>query len=239
MLFFGCDDTAKSEFLGMRGAKGNLAGPGQSQSNLWFVKEDKLDCFGTPIGRGAVWMNDPVKAGTASDPFLFDQFDKRSVHLGHNRGKDVMFVFEVDATGDGDWKKLCEVVVPASGYCWREFSEQERGAWVRIKTDSDLTNAFAVFNYSNRDGRSTGCSPIFAGIAKLDDCSYGGGVIRARGHDRGTLQFAASTVCDGQVLEDGYYELDVDMKLRPVDDPQAFRVDEKKLFSAGERCNCR
>jgi hypothetical protein len=34
---FGCDDTAKHEFLNKRKAKGEIAAP-QSQSNLWFVK---------------------------------------------------------------------------------------------------------------------------------------------------------------------------------------------------------
>ena len=38
---FGCDDTAKSEFLNKRKAKGSLAGPGQSQSNLWFVEPER------------------------------------------------------------------------------------------------------------------------------------------------------------------------------------------------------
>src|SRR4051812_35047089 len=65
-LVFGCDDTAKSEFLNKRKAKGDLAAPGQSQSNLWFVEPSKLDALGPVIGDGAVWLNDAVKAGAES-----------------------------------------------------------------------------------------------------------------------------------------------------------------------------
>lgn len=53
-VVLGCDDTAKSEFLNKRHAKGKLAGPGQSQSNLWFVDPAQLDRLGPVVGRGAV-----------------------------------------------------------------------------------------------------------------------------------------------------------------------------------------
>jgi hypothetical protein len=41
-VVFGCDDTAKSEFLNKRKAKGEIAAP-QSQSNLWFVEPATID----------------------------------------------------------------------------------------------------------------------------------------------------------------------------------------------------
>ncbi|MHB1307554.1 MAG: hypothetical protein ACYC23_10775, partial [Limisphaerales bacterium] len=69
-LVFGCDDTAKSEFLNRRKAKGTIAGPGRSQSNLWFTEPDQPDRLGPALGRGAVWLGDTVQAGETSDPFL-------------------------------------------------------------------------------------------------------------------------------------------------------------------------
>ena len=45
-LVFGCDDSAKSEFLNKRKVKGGIDSIGQSQSNLWFTSPDtpgKLD----------------------------------------------------------------------------------------------------------------------------------------------------------------------------------------------------
>jgi hypothetical protein len=100
-IVFGCDDTAKSEFLNKRNAKGGIAPPGQSQSNLWFVKPEELDHLGPALGRGAVWLDEPVKAGAPSDPFLFDGFDRRGVHLAHTSSEPVTFQFEVDRDGHG------------------------------------------------------------------------------------------------------------------------------------------
>ena len=45
-LVFGCDDSARSEFLNTRGAKGKLAPPGRSHSNLWFADPGDLDDLG-------------------------------------------------------------------------------------------------------------------------------------------------------------------------------------------------
>jgi len=75
-LVFGCDDTAKSEFLNTRKAKGTLAGPGQSHSNLWFADPSLPDKLGPASGTGGVWVNDVVKGGEWSDPFLFAGYDR-------------------------------------------------------------------------------------------------------------------------------------------------------------------
>ncbi len=48
-LVFGCDDTAKSEFLNKRPAKGQIAAP-RSQSNLWFLEPSQAS---TGSGRRA------------------------------------------------------------------------------------------------------------------------------------------------------------------------------------------
>ncbi len=69
-IVLGCDDTAKSEFLNKRKAKGEIAAP-QSQSNLWFLRPEQLDTLGPVYGRGAVWLTDDCEAGALSDPFCF------------------------------------------------------------------------------------------------------------------------------------------------------------------------
>ena len=53
-LVFGCDDSAKSEFLNRRPFKAEHASPGQSNSNLWFVAPEQLDHLGPATGRGSV-----------------------------------------------------------------------------------------------------------------------------------------------------------------------------------------
>ncbi len=198
-LVFGCDDSAKSEFLNKRKAKGNLAAPGQSQSNLWFLDPSQLDRLGTPLGRGAVWLDEPVKADTPSEPFLFAGFDRRGAHLTANA--PVTFTFEVDRRGDGQWTKLRDVTV--DGYTWIEFPPEETGAWVRVRASRDCAKATVFFQYSNVPAeRSTP-----AAEQPTTD-----GLVRCRGENKRTLGFATAT---------GYYELDGELKLKRVDDPQA------------------
>jgi len=90
-VVFGCDDTAKAEFLNKRKAKGEIAAP-QSQSNLWFVKPDQIDHIGPVIGRGAVWMKDnlsddvciPIELKEAYIKFPYDLQCKNAMSLFHD-----------------------------------------------------------------------------------------------------------------------------------------------------------
>ncbi|MFN3324314.1 MAG: hypothetical protein ACK5AZ_12520 [Bryobacteraceae bacterium] len=112
-VVFGCDDTAVSEFTNKRKAKGEIAGPGQSQSNLWFLPPERLDSLGPVIGRGALWIEEDLKPGDASDPYLFAGFDRRILHLAHEHNADV----------------------PAGGYAWTAFSPGEQAEWLRLRAE--------------------------------------------------------------------------------------------------------
>lgn len=115
---FGCDDAAKSEFLNKSPLKGEVAGPGRSNSNLWFVEPEKLDSFGPALGRGAVWFDEAVKRDAASDAYLFAGFDRRSAFVDFADAtlpegvQNVEITFEVDRDGTGVWEPLKTVVVP-------------------------------------------------------------------------------------------------------------------------------
>lgn len=115
---FGCDDAAKSEFLNKSPLKGEIAGPGRSNSNLWFVEPEKLDSFGPALGRGAVWFDEAVKRDAASDAYLFAGFDRRSAFVDFADAtlpegvQNVEITFEVDRDGTGVWEPLKTVVVP-------------------------------------------------------------------------------------------------------------------------------
>ncbi len=54
---------------------------GQSQSNLWFGTLEQLRHWGPPEGWGGPWLDDDVKAGQPSDPFLFAGYRWRCLHL--------------------------------------------------------------------------------------------------------------------------------------------------------------
>ena len=115
---FGCDDAAKSEFLNKSPLKGEIAGPGRSNSNLWFVEPEKLDAFGPALGRGAVWFDEAVERDAASDAYLFAGFDRRSAFVDFADAtlpegvENVEITFEVDRDGTGAWEPLKTVVVP-------------------------------------------------------------------------------------------------------------------------------
>lgn len=211
-VVIGCDVTAKSEFLNARKAKGKIATPGQSQSNLWFIKPETLDALGPALGRGAVWLDDEVKANTPSDSYLFSGYTRRALWIEHGADSPVTFALEVDTAGNGDWKKLRTVTVAAKSGSLIEFKPNESGTWLRIIADRDCPSATAFFHYSNADTREPKSDAIFDGIAAPADKAISGGLLRARGENKRTLAFATA---------DAYYELDGDLKLKHSDDAKA------------------
>ena len=213
-LVFGCDDTARSEFLNKRKAKGALAGPGRSQSNLWFTEPARVDQLGPALGRGAVWLHDAVQRSQASDGFLFDGFDERGLHLAHGQDETVTFEIEVDRKGNGRWSPLRSVSVGPKGYTWTPFATHETGAWVRLRPDRDATNVTALFHYRARDRRESRATAAFDGIPGLDEKKVSAGLLHAGGGDAPRLRFLASNAS----AELGVYELDGALALKPSRD---------------------
>ena len=211
-VVLGCDDTAQSEFLNKRKAKGALAGPGQSQSNLWFIDPAQLDRLGPPIGRGAVWLNDSVKADTPSDAFLFAGFDQRLLHLAHDAPAAVTFTLEVDRLGNNTWSELRRLEVPAGGYAFTEFSPTETGAWIRVRTSRDCAHLTATFSYRATDARTTTAASLFTGLATDASKKPLGGLLHARGAGKKTL---------GLAVGDTFYEMGPELQLRPSAEPGA------------------
>ena len=215
-IVLGCDDAAKSEFINADSIKGRVAPPGKSQSNLWFVEPARLDACGPALGRGAVWLDDDVKAGVPSEPFLFSGFAKRSLHLVHDGEEPVTFTLEVDVRGDGSWMKLRDVTVPAHGCAWTEFTAAETGPWFRLTANRDAAKATAFFHYRAEDSRSTQAAPVFDGIARPANQHLNGGLLHARGTDFKTLRFIARNA-EGEV---GCYDLDGELRLRKTNDTE-------------------
>jgi hypothetical protein len=220
-VVFGCDDTAKSQFLNKRKAKGGIAGPGQSQSNLWFVRPKQLDQLGPSAGRGAVWLRDDLKGGDVSDPFLFAGYRRKAVHLAHSTPTPVTFEFEVQPDGRGPWRRAHGVTVPAGGYAWADLSDLPQGEWVRVRPSGKCDRATVLFHFANPDNRGREAGTLFDGLASAGAPEFAGGIVRSRGENKRTLHLAATTVRDAGAEDVGYYELDATMKLRRVDDPAA------------------
>lgn len=116
-IVFGCDDHAKNEFLGKRSLKKSAPKRQRSQSNLWFLKPDDLASFGPPSGEGWVWLDEDVKAGELSDPFLHVGYESMRFSFTDVDGMPVPYVF------------------------------LEEGDWVRVKALTDARKVSAHFRY--------------------------------------------------------------------------------------------
>ena len=233
-VVFGCDDSARAEFLNTRPFKAAHAAPLQSNSNLWFLEPAQIDEFGPVIGRGSVWLREEIKEGLASDPYLFSGYDYRQLSLTHSSKASITFTLEVDKLGDGQWTELRKVTVKPHGLTKHIFTEEEKGEWVRIVADKNGSKVTAHFQYRDRDQRDATNDPLFNGVAALGKPAETTGVMRSLSHDKLGVALTGGS----------YYELDQQMKLTQVSDgkkaeelrravkqpAKAFRVDAASII---------
>lgn len=219
-LVFGCDDTAKSEFLNKRPAKGALAGPGQSQSNLWFTSLATPDLLGPALGRGSVWMQEAVAAGVPSDPFLLDGFAKRLLVLQHDETAATTFTLEVDRAGNGQWTTWQKIELAAQGgAAWIDLSPAViTGAWLRVTSSRAQAKASASFQYANDDPRLATCDALFGGISPATAASSQGAFLLTRGGNLRTLSVLPAEVTATKTTTSVAYELTAELKLVKVAD---------------------
>jgi len=218
-LVFGCDDSAQKEFLNKRKVKGNIEGPGQSNSNLWFTSPEKPDQLGPNTAEGAVWIAEEIKAGAVSEPFLFAGWDIRSAWIKNNGKQAVSFTFEVDEKGDNNWAILKKISVKAGESANIPFIAAEKGEWVRVKADQ-ATKATVQFSYAQTDKRSTASDVMFAGLSNVSETETNAGLLWGLGNNRRKLGILAGTASDHGVTESGYYELDSLMNLVKKEDAE-------------------
>lgn len=216
-LVFGCDDTAKNEFLNKRAAKGNLPGPGQSNSNLWFTSLTKPDELGPATASGSVWEKEEIKAGTYSEPFLFSGWDYRTAWIKNDSPKAVTFTLETDEQGNNQWKVLSDVVVEGNQSKLISFNPSDKGEWIRVKTSADV-KCTVSFTYTDTDERDNTADVIFAGLADVDTKHAVGGLMYSLGDNRRTLGVVANNIENGKVTETGYYEMNDTLKLTKKED---------------------
>ncbi|UYQ91395.1 hypothetical protein MKQ68_14975 [Chitinophaga horti] len=217
-LVFGCDDSAQKEFLNKRKAKGNIEGPGQSNSNLWFTSLQLPDQLGPVTAEGAVWIREDVKANEYSEPFLFAGWPVRSAWLQNNGREAATFTFETD---NGEVVKTLNL--PAGKAAQLEFDNTAKGEWIKAKSNK-ATNATLHFSYKGKDARNTQPAALFNGLAKVTSAKVNGGLIYGLGNDRRTMGMNALSYNGAQSTENGYYELTDDMELvkRTDDTTSAF-----------------
>ena len=160
-LVFGCDDSAKSEFLNKRKVKGGIDSVGQSQSNLWFTSPETPDKLGPTHASGAVWLHESVKAGDVADRFLVGGWKHHRVHVINHEGRSA--------------GKVSHTVV---------------GDWLKVTAKEDCKDLSVIITLTNGDPRGTESDHIFNGVSRIGDAQSQHGVFRPRGENKRTLSFA-------------------------------------------------
>lgn len=205
-LVFGCDDSAQKEFLNKRKAKGNIEGPGQSNSNLWFTSLTKPDELGPATADGAVWEKEEIQANVYCEPYLFAGWKNRCCWLQNDGKQDITFTFEVDRQGNNTWTELTKMPVSAGQSVYLPFDSKEQGEWIRVKSDKG-SNVTVSFVYTDADNRSASSDGMFKGLSKVSEDKSLGGLLYGLGKNRRALGLLATSIEDGKVVENGYYEM--------------------------------
>lgn len=148
--------------------QGNILS-GQPQSNLWFGNKDELRNWGPASGYGAIWLNDDVKAGTFSDPYLFAGFANRMAHIINHSARPMEFVLQIDENGDNRWRNYRTFRIEGNGYLPFVFPKTLTGEWVRLRALSGGKASFILHYTDDRfiDGRQN--ENYFVGLAKVGE----------------------------------------------------------------------
>lgn len=223
-VVFGCDDSAKSEFLNKRSFKNEHATPPQSNSNLWFVPPAQLSNLGPAIGRGSVWLREDVQAGDHSEPFLFSGFDLRMLHLTHHSSQPARIRIETDDAGNNTWRTCSLITIPANGSITQTFPASQNAAWIRLVAEDPINGVSASFHFRNRDKRQDSNGNLFNDFAPAIAVQQKAGTSPQPAHLRSLgAQKIGLSVPDG-----GFYEMDAALQIRPVENQ-----DLRKSVDAG------
>ncbi|CEL95492.1 unnamed protein product [Vitrella brassicaformis CCMP3155] len=251
---FACDDASKLQnpLVGQSNSNiwfvspqkllsGEVGGPREGGGAVWLNEPPTTD---------------PLDFATSGDekdgvsvPFLFAGYERRMVHVSHNSPHALLFTFEVDKAGDNKWEALDTLRVEKASerrrYGHLIFDAAAKGEWVRARVRDEDTgeegcggcNVTVFFHHSassaTREALQSDTEGLFASIPTVNDVltseglvmSYG--VIRPRGGNRRTLEYAGRTITSPAPIPpslppwSSYYEIGADMKLLRKNDSAA------------------
>ena len=218
-IVFGCDDSAQKEFLNKRKVKGNIQGPGQSNSNLWFVDPASIQNLGPSTAGGAVWLDEKISAFSPSEPFLFSGWPVRTCWIDNQGEKHTSFIFKLDKNGSGEYSSFKKAELAPGESRHIIFNENEKGEWIKVETDRD-TRATLIFSMADEELRDTVPYEIFGGLAPVDKKQAIGGLLYGLGNNQRSLGISAFHFDNSEKTHTGYYELNAKMELLKKDDPE-------------------
>lgn len=175
VIALGCDDSAQKEFMNHRDLKAKKAHPLNSNSNIWFVSDGRLDNLGAKLGRGSVFLRENVASGTLSDAMLTAGFEKRVLVLDHKTDAPVLIEIQT-SDGKSGFVKSREIALDKNS---SKIIELEDAEWTRIVPRSDAVSFTAHFTLFDVDKRTA--SNIFDGVAKRGDKNANAALLRSMG----------------------------------------------------------
>jgi len=101
-----------------------------------------------------------------------------------------------------------------------KFNKEEKGEWIRVTQDRGAVST-VHFCYNDIELRSPSPDPIFRGLAgawQEDDVL--GGLLYGLGNEQRSLGMAAASFESTGMEQTGYYELNKEMQLVPVNNPE-------------------
>ncbi len=223
-LVFGCDDSAQKEFLNKRKVKGQIEGPGQSNSNLWFTSIEQPGLLGPNNAGGYVWMEENITANTPSEAFLFAGWDNRSSWIKNSGNQTIVFKIEVDKQGNNQWTELKKVSLEPNSAVFVPFNNSETGEWVRVSTDKN-TIASVSFTYTANDTRKIQADAMFKGLVEIGKNIPTQGLLYGLGDNQRAMGMLAN-IGDGKIA---YYEIDEKMNIVQKEDVEKANFIAKKF----------
>jgi len=205
-LVLGCDDATKSEFLSNRADKAGIPGAGQSHSNLWFTDISMPDRNAPIDAFGSLWLRDTVRAGVASEPFLFAGWSQRMAWLRNHAGARQTLLIQFDSAGNGQWKTARKLMLEAHSSTSVSFNAAHRSEWIRVVAERDgvVSVSLAYADPKNKGQRSPA---LFEGLASVKGKAPQGAVMYALPSSRKLGLLSA----EGQ-----YYEMDSTLQITSV-----------------------
>jgi hypothetical protein len=118
-------------------AANNVFVSADGQQALWAGGIDDLWQLGKPVGQGGPWKDSAVQAGVASDPYLMNGYDRKSLTLKADR--DCTVTVEVDFDLQSGFQKYKTFALKAGVELAYEFPDGFAAHWVRFTADQDCT----------------------------------------------------------------------------------------------------
>ena len=131
------------------GAKKNANADGQfladtEGNGLWFGQVDDIWKLGKPSGGGCVWLNEAVKSGEPSLPFLMTNYDKKTVTLTNHSAETVTFRLEFEFDHTNDFVPGFEFAVKPNETHTETLPQGFNAHWLRVVCDKDCTSTAHV-----------------------------------------------------------------------------------------------